>query len=89
MGMTEPERRALKGNTRMTIASPGPHVGDPIAVRIPEAQRISGFSRSELYRRAGRGEIIFLKCGKSTLVDFHSLRAVMASLPRASVGKPG
>ena len=75
MGMTEVERRALKGGIEV----------EPIAVRLPEATRISGFSRSELYRRAARGEIVFLKCGASTLVDVGSLRAAVASLPRAVI----
>jgi hypothetical protein len=75
MGMTEVERRALKGGFEV----------ETIAVRLPEATRISGFSRSELYRRAARGEIVFLKCGASTLVDVASLRATVASLPRAVI----
>jgi hypothetical protein len=61
---------------------------EPIAVRISDAQRVSGLSRSELYRRAGRGELILLKCGSSTLVDVASLRAVLASLPRAAIRTP-
>jgi hypothetical protein len=88
MGMTEIERRLLKSNAAMAVATPAALQPDPIAVRIPEATRISGFSRSELYRRAGRGEIVLLKCGKSTLVDMASLRAAVASLPRASIRQP-
>jgi hypothetical protein len=71
MGMTDIERRLLKGGR--------------LAVRLPEATFISGFSRSELYRRAARGEIIFLKCGGSTLVDLESLGAAVATLPRAVI----
>jgi hypothetical protein len=32
-----------------------------------------------------RGEVIFLKCGASTLVDLKSLRALVASLPQAKI----
>jgi hypothetical protein len=78
MGMTDVERRALKGGCDV----------ETIAVRLPDATRISGFSRSELYRRAARGEIVFLKCGASTLVDVASLRAAVASLPRAVIRSP-
>jgi hypothetical protein len=85
MGMTDVERRALKGNTLTACATPAPPQPDPLTVRIPEAERISGLSRSEIYRRAGRGEIVLLKCGKSTLVDMASLRAAVASLPRALI----
>ena len=76
-GITDVEKRLLKGGG-------GAHL-DRLAVRLPEAAHISGFSRSELYRRAARGEIIFLKCGATTLVDLASLRAAVASLPRASI----
>lgn len=61
---------------------------EPLAYRFPEAERVSGLSRSEIYRRAGRGEIIILKCGRSSLVDAASLKAVVASLPRARIRSP-
>ncbi len=77
MGMAGIEKRLLK--------SSGGEPLEPLAVRLPEAARISGFSRSELYRRAARGEIIFLKSGATTLVDIVSLRAAVASLPRATI----
>lgn len=61
---------------------------EPLAVRIPEAQRISGLSRSEIYRSAGQGKIVMLKCGRSTLVEVRSLREAIASLPRAEIRPP-
>jgi hypothetical protein len=73
--MTDIEWRVLRGSGEV----------EPIAVRLPEASRVSGLSRSELYRRAGRGEIVFLKCGTTTLVTMESLRATVASLPRAVI----
>jgi hypothetical protein len=75
MGMTDIERQLLKGGYSI----------EPMAVRLPEASRISGFSRSELYRRAARGEVIFLKSGSTTLVDLGSLKAAVAALPRAII----
>ena len=77
MEMTKVERKLLKGGTAGGI--------EPITMRLPEASRYSGFSRSELYRRAARGEVIFLKSGATTLVDTASLRAAIASLPRAVI----
>ena len=50
MGMTEDEKRALKRGGHFAFAAPtawGPP--NPLAVRIPEAVRISGLSRSEIY----------------------------------------
>ena len=63
---------------------------EPLAVRLPEASRLSGFSRSEIYRRAGwpegnPGRIVLLKCGASTLVEVASLRAAVAALPKANI----
>jgi hypothetical protein len=83
MGMTDVERRALKGGTAMPAQSCG--AIEPLAVRLDEASRISGFSRSDLYRRAARGEIIFLKSGCRVLVKMDSLRAAVAALPRATI----
>jgi hypothetical protein len=85
MGMTNVERRALKGNTQQGVVPSNPYAPAPIAVRIPDAVCLSGLSRSEIYRRAGRGEIILLKCGSSTLVEFASLQATVQSLPRAVI----
>jgi hypothetical protein len=61
-----------------------------MSVRLPVATQITGFSRSEIYRRAGwpegmPGRIVLLKCGKSTLVDMDSLRTAVTSLPKATI----
>lgn len=63
---------------------------EPLACRLPLATQLTGFSRSELYRRAALpdgtpGKILLLKCGNSTLVDVASLKAAVAGLPRASI----
>jgi hypothetical protein len=85
MSLTDIEPRALKVDAMVAPTAPVLPQPDPLTVRIPEATRISGFSRSELYRRAARGEIILLKCGKSTLVEMTSLRAAVSALPRAAI----
>ena len=54
----------------------------PWSFRIRVAQDISGLSRSEIYRRAKRGEVVLLKCGRTTLVDAESLRACVAGFSR-------
>lgn len=58
----------------------------PVAASIPDAQRISGLSRSEIYRRLADGSILACKSGTRTLVLLDSLRAHMASLPVATFG---
>ena len=67
------------------IGAPEPWTG-----RLKTATQVSGFSRSEIYRRAAwaegtPGRVVLLKCGKSTLVDMASLRAAVASLPKAMI----
>lgn len=84
MGMTDIERKALKGSGA-TQTTPAEVIIEPLAVRLDEASRISGFSRSDLYRRAARGEIIFRKSGKTVLVDYATLKAAALGLPIADI----
>ncbi len=67
--------------TEATLAS-------PLAVTIYEAVRVSGLSRSELYRRLGAGDIRAVKSGSRTLILMDSLRAHLASLPAATFRVP-
>jgi hypothetical protein len=79
MGMTDVERRALKGGA--------PYI-EPLAASIPDACRISGLSRSEIYRRLATGDIRAIKSGARTLIVMDSLRAHLARLPIARFGPP-
>jgi hypothetical protein len=60
-------------------------MAEPIALPIPAARAITGLSRSGIYREAGKGNIVLLKNGRSTLVCMTSVRRFLASLPRARV----
>lgn len=51
----------------------------PISVRVPEAVRLTGLSRSRLYELMRSGEIEFIKVGASTLVLVESLRHFIES----------
>lgn len=53
---------------------------EPISVRIPEAVRLTGLSRSRLYELMKSGDIEFVKVGSSTLVLFESLRQFVNDL---------
>lgn len=81
MGMTDEERRRLK-------KSGGGVSLEPLAAPIPDACRISGLSRSEIYRRLAAGDIHALKSGSRTLILMESLRAHLASLPAATFRCP-
>ena len=60
---------------------------EPISVRIPEAVRLTGLSRSRLYELMGSGEIEFVKVGSSTLILVDSLRTFINS--KRGLSSPG
>lgn len=47
---------------------------EPISVRIPEAVRLTGLSRSRIYELMRSGDIEYAKVGSSTLILVESLR---------------
>jgi len=57
--------------------------GEPISVKIPEAVRLSGLSRSRIYELMKSGDIEFAKVGSSTLVIVESLRQFIHSHAKA------
>jgi hypothetical protein len=61
---------------------------EPLALPIPDAQRVSGLSRSEIYRRLAAGDIRAIKSGSRTLILMDSLRAHLAALPAATFRAP-
>ena len=50
-----------------------PGTSEPLAVRIPEACRISGIGRSKLYELIAAGEIEIIKVGTITLIPMAAL----------------
>jgi len=49
-------------------------VAEPIRVKIPEAVRLTGLSRSRIYELMKTGEIDFAKVGSSSPIIVESLR---------------
>jgi excisionase family DNA binding protein len=52
---------------------------EPISVRIPEAVRLTGLSRSRIYELMKSGQIEFVKVGSSTLIPVDGLRRFIES----------
>ncbi|HEX5258729.1 MAG TPA: helix-turn-helix domain-containing protein [Sphingomicrobium sp.] len=52
---------------------------EPISVKIPEAVRLTGLSRSRIYELMKSGDIEFAKVGSSTLILVESLRSFLLS----------
>jgi excisionase family DNA binding protein len=53
-----------------------PHL---ISVKVPEAVRLTGLSRSRIYELMKSGDIQFAKVGSSTLILVESLRSFIVS----------
>lgn len=52
---------------------------EPISVKLPEAVRLTGLSRSRIYELMKSGDIEFAKVGSSTLILVESLRAFVGA----------
>jgi excisionase family DNA binding protein len=52
---------------------------EPISVKIPEAVRLTGLSRSRIYELMKSGAIEYAKVGSSTLILVESLRRFIDS----------
>ena len=50
----------------------------PLAVTVPAARRISGLGRTTIYRLIADGELKALKIGRRRLIDYNSLRSLIA-----------
>lgn len=59
---------------------------EPISVRVRDAVRLTGISRSRLYELMRSGEIEYVKVGGSTLIPYAGLRAFVQ---RQRVQRPG
>ena len=59
----------------MSPARHGIDAAEPISVKIPDAVRITGLSRSRIYELMKSGEIQYAKVGSSTLILVASLRS--------------
>lgn len=57
----------------------------PRAITLKRAVQYTDHSRTTLYRLAGEGEIVFIKAGRTTLLDLASWDAYLARQPRAVI----
>ena len=71
-----PQRMGQQADSR--APSKDAHAIEPITMRVPDACRYIGVSRSTLYVLIAEGEIEIVKLGCSTLVLTESLKALIA-----------
>lgn len=71
----------------MSAGAPGPALAEAISVKIPDAVRLTGLSRSRLYELMRSGDIEFAKVGSSTLVLVESLRTFIESRRSGAPGR--
>lgn len=55
----------------------GQMVFEPLAVRIPMAVQLTGISRSRIYELIESGDLEIVKIGRSTLIPYRSLKALI------------
>jgi hypothetical protein len=55
-----------------------------ITLSVADATKVSGFSRSEIYRLLASGDLAAVKLRSRTFIVMDSLRAFLASLPTAT-----
>ena len=60
----------------------------PFTVSIAEARRISGLSRSEIYRRLADNRLQAIKSGSRTLIILDTLMRHLKALPLATFRAP-
>ena len=77
MGMTDEDRRRLKGSG----------MDERLGVKPSEAARLIDESRSTIYRLLATGELLAVKRGTTTLVLTDSIHRYVASLPPATFGR--
>jgi len=73
---------------QQTAKCEDPPTSEPISVRIPEAVRITGLSKSKIYQLIASGDIEAAKVGRATVVFVDSLRTFLRSRckqPRSGV----
>jgi excisionase family DNA binding protein len=58
---------------------------DAEALPVADATRVSGLSRSTLYRLLATGEVKAIKVGRRTLIVAETLRAYLAAAPVAVI----
>jgi len=62
---------------------------EPITATIASVVARTGISRATLYRLAGNKHIRFVKVGRSSLVDWHSVKGFLANQPTAVIRGAG
>jgi hypothetical protein len=58
---------------------------EPLGVSVKEAVRISARSRAHLYEKIASGELDASKAGTRTIIDYQSLKKLLASQPQGIV----
>ena len=52
---------------------------EPLAVRIPDAVRMTGIGRSKLYQLIASGKLETVKIGRCTLITLDALKGLLAN----------
>jgi excisionase family DNA binding protein len=72
----------MRNKLPLQAPTEAPAPPEPIAVRIPEAMRLTGIGRSKLYELIASGDVETAKIGTCTLITFASLRQLIEKARR-------
>ena len=82
--MKRREAKPATGETQLDLPFNGRPKGarsngaEPLAVRIPDAVRMTGIGRSKLYELIASGDLETVKIGRCTLVTIEALKDLLA-----------
>lgn len=82
--MKHREAKPAKGEAQLDLPfkgspkTPRSNGAEPLAVRIPDAVRMTGIGRSKLYELIASGDLETVKIGRCTLVTMDALRGLLA-----------
>ena len=88
MHRDDQRRLGREGVSRPTETSSDLPRTETLSAGINETGRLTGFSRSELYRLLADGKLRAVKSGSRTLILMESVRQYLASLPAATFRVP-
>ena len=70
-------RAEMRG--KMKITPPAHHPGEPLAVSVNEAARLTGLSAATLRRRHKNGGLPLVRLGRRTLIRLDDLRRLLST----------
>ena len=86
--MTKPDRPTPAPRAEVPAPNIAPPPAERVTTTLAETARLTGLSRSELYRLLAQGRLRAVKANRRTLILWDSVREYLDSLPSATFRGP-